>query len=90
MAGSSGCDDRRCPRFRWYHGSCGWPVSTRERSCRTGSPIPGSDDCGQLSAWYVLPVPGICSLNPVGGVFCLGTPLFKEVTMDIPVASSRL
>jgi len=38
----------------------------------------------------VLPVPGICSLNPVGGVFCLGTPLFKEVTMDIPVASSRL
>ncbi|WP_256260600.1 MULTISPECIES: glycoside hydrolase domain-containing protein [Burkholderia] len=52
--------------------------------------MPGSDDCGQLSAWYVLPVPGICSLNPVGSVFCLGTPLFEEVTMDILLASSRL
>ena len=30
--------------------------------------IPGNDDCGQLSAWYVLSALGIYSLNPVGGV----------------------
>lgn len=51
------------------------------------SAIPGNDDCGQLSAWYVLSALGIYSLNPVGGVFYLGTPLFEEATIDIPVAS---
>ncbi|VWB58369.1 putative lipoprotein [Burkholderia arboris] len=49
--------------------------------------IPGNDDCGQLSAWYVLSALGIYSLNPVGGVFYFGTPLFEEATIDIPVAS---
>lgn len=51
------------------------------------SAIPGNDDCGQLSAWYVLSALGIYSLNPVGGVFYLGTPLFEEASIDIPVAS---
>ncbi|MBN3738467.1 MULTISPECIES: GH92 family glycosyl hydrolase [Burkholderia] len=50
--------------------------------------IPGNDDCGQLSAWYVLSALGIYSLNPVGGVFYFGTPLFEEATIDIPVASA--
>ncbi|RQV16128.1 glycoside hydrolase family 92 protein [Burkholderia cenocepacia] len=49
--------------------------------------IPGNDDCGQLSAWYVLSALGIYSLNPVGGVFYFGTPLFEEASIDIPVAS---
>ncbi|WP_256990560.1 glycoside hydrolase family 92 protein [Burkholderia sp. HI2714] len=51
------------------------------------SAIPGNDDCGQLSAWCVLSALGIYSLNPVGGVFYLSTPLFEEATIDIPVAS---
>ncbi|MCL4631715.1 GH92 family glycosyl hydrolase [Burkholderia sp.] len=49
--------------------------------------IPGNDDCGQLSAWYVLSALGIYSLNPVGGVFYFGTPLFEEASIDIPMAS---
>ncbi|MBR8116398.1 GH92 family glycosyl hydrolase [Burkholderia cenocepacia] len=49
--------------------------------------IPGNDDCGQLSAWYVLSALGIYSLNPVGGVFYFGTPLFEEASVDIPMAS---
>jgi predicted alpha-1,2-mannosidase len=49
------------------------------------SGLPGNDDCGQLSAWYVLSALGFYSLNPVGGVFYLGTPLFPAATIDIPV-----
>lgn len=52
------------------------------------SAIPGNDDFGQLSAWYVLSALGIYSLNPVGGVYYFGTPLFAEASIDIPVASS--
>ncbi|HTH51831.1 MAG TPA: GH92 family glycosyl hydrolase, partial [Pyrinomonadaceae bacterium] len=38
----------------------------------------GNEDCGQMSAWYVLSASGIYPLPPFG-VFELGTPLFKEV-----------
>nr|WP_239511361.1 hypothetical protein [Burkholderia sp. JP2-270] len=38
----------------------------------------------------MLSVPGIYSLNPVGGVFYPGTPLFEEATIDFPVAFTRL
>ncbi|WP_186250014.1 GH92 family glycosyl hydrolase [Burkholderia gladioli] len=51
------------------------------------SGIPGNDDFGQLSAWYVLSAMGIYSLNPVGGVYYFGTPLFEEASIDIPSAS---
>lgn len=52
------------------------------------SGIPGNDDFGQLSAWYVLSTMGIYSLNPVGGVYYFGTPLFAEATISIPVANA--
>jgi predicted alpha-1,2-mannosidase len=52
------------------------------------SGIPGNDDCGQLSAWYVLSALGFYSLNPVGGVFYLGTPLFPAAAIDVPVAQT--
>lgn len=53
------------------------------------SAVPGNDDCGQLSAWYVLSALGMYSLNPVGGVFYFGTPLFEEATIDVPVATGE-
>jgi predicted alpha-1,2-mannosidase len=48
------------------------------------SGIPGNDDCGQLSAWYVFSALGFYPLNPVGGVFYFGTPLFSATTIEIP------
>jgi len=52
------------------------------------SGIPGNDDCGQISAWYVLSALGFYPLNPVGGVFYLGTPLFSAAAIDIPIAKT--
>jgi len=41
----------------------------------------GNDDCGQMSAWYILSTLGFYPVNPVGGTFVLGSP---------QVASARL
>jgi len=35
----------------------------------------GNDDCGQMSAWYVLSAIGFYPVNPVNGEYVFGTPL---------------
>jgi predicted alpha-1,2-mannosidase len=39
----------------------------------------GNEDCGQMSAWYVLNAIGLYSVIPGGGKFELGTPAFNNV-----------
>lgn len=43
----------------------------------------GNEDCGQMSAWYVFSSLGFYPVNPVGGIYELGTPLFAESTIDV-------
>ena len=38
----------------------------------------GNEDCGQMSAWYVLSSMGIYPSNPCGGTYELGSPLFSS------------
>ncbi|MFG3063399.1 glycoside hydrolase domain-containing protein [Streptomyces sp. NPDC048231] len=42
--------------------------------------LAGNDDCGQMSAWYVLAAAGFYPVAPASGVYALGSPLFDEVT----------
>ncbi len=39
----------------------------------------GNEDCGQMSAWYVLSASGFYEVTPNSAVYTIGTPLFKEV-----------
>ncbi len=39
----------------------------------------GNEDCGQMSAWYVMSASGFYEVTPGSGTYVLGTPLFKEV-----------
>lgn len=48
------------------------------------SGLPGNEDMGQMSAWYVLSSLGFYPLNPVGGVYELGTPLFDHSEIRLP------
>jgi predicted alpha-1,2-mannosidase len=41
--------------------------------------LEGNEDCGQMSAWYVLSAMGFYPVNPVGGIYDLGLPIFKSV-----------
>lgn len=43
----------------------------------------GNEDCGQMSAWFVLSAMGIYEVTPGSGTFVLGTPLFDEVNIHL-------
>jgi predicted alpha-1,2-mannosidase len=38
----------------------------------------GNDDCGQMSAWYILSTLGFYQVNPISGEFVLGAPQVKK------------
>ncbi len=43
----------------------------------------GNEDCGQMSAWYVLSASGFYPVNPGDGIYAFGTPLFPEVKYNL-------
>ena len=43
----------------------------------------GNDDCGQMSAWYILSSLGFYAVNPANGEFILGVPQFKKATLHL-------
>lgn len=43
----------------------------------------GNEDCGQMSAWYVLSAMGFYPVVPASGVYAIGTPLFPKVTIHL-------
>ncbi len=46
----------------------------------------GNNDCGQMSAWYVFSALGFYPVNPVGGVYVLGSPLVSRATIQLDQA----
>ena len=45
--------------------------------------ICGNEDCGQMSAWYVMSAMGFYPVNPCGGEYELGVPLFPEAKIHL-------
>ncbi|MBN2577993.1 MAG: GH92 family glycosyl hydrolase [Pirellulales bacterium] len=45
--------------------------------------ICGNDDCGQMSAWYVLSAMGFYPVNPAAGVYVLGSPAVDRATIRL-------
>ena len=46
--------------------------------------IAGNDDCGQMSAWYVMSALGFYSVSPGTPVYQIGTPLFDLAVIHPP------
>ena len=46
--------------------------------------VSGNEDCGQMSAWYILNAMGFYQLCPGRPVYSIGRPLFPEVTIHLP------
>lgn len=44
----------------------------------------GNDDCGQMSAWYVLSTLGFYPVNPADGTFVFGSPQVKKAVIHLP------
>ena len=45
--------------------------------------LSGNEDVGQMSAWYVLSAMGLYQVEPAGGKFVFGSPMFDEVQMKV-------
>jgi putative alpha-1,2-mannosidase len=45
--------------------------------------LPGNEDCGQMSAWYVFAAMGFYPVNPDNGVFMIGSPIFPKATIHL-------
>ena len=43
----------------------------------------GNEDCGQMSAWYILSAMGFYAVDPVSGNYVFGSPLFDRVVVDL-------
>jgi predicted alpha-1,2-mannosidase len=46
--------------------------------------LPGNEDCGQMSAWYVFSSLGFYPVNPASSVFVFGSPKVDEATIQLP------
>ncbi|WP_394821759.1 GH92 family glycosyl hydrolase [Pendulispora albinea] len=52
--------------------------------------LSGNDDCGQMSAWYILSSMGIYPVNPASGEYAVGSPFFETMTIRLPGAHRPL
>ncbi len=43
----------------------------------------GNEDCGQMSAWYVLSAMGFYPVTPGDPIYTIGSPLFEEVSINL-------
>lgn len=43
----------------------------------------GNEDCGQMSAWYVLSAAGLYPVTPGAPIYAIGTPLFPELRINL-------
>ncbi len=44
----------------------------------------GNEDCGQMSAWYVLSSMGMYPVNPANGAYVFGSPMFDKAEIGLP------
>lgn len=45
--------------------------------------LSGNEDVGQMSAWYILSAAGIYQVEPAGGPFAIGSPIFNKVVFHL-------
>jgi len=57
-------------------------MKTRYRTYPYG--LPGNDDCGQMSAWYVFSAMGFYPVEPPSLTYEIGRPIFDKVTVHLP------
>jgi len=45
--------------------------------------LAGNEDCGQMSAWYIMSALGFYAVDPVSGNYVFGTPLVDRAEVDL-------
>ncbi len=45
--------------------------------------LSGNEDVGQMSAWYILSSMGLYQVEPAGGKYIFGSPLFNKAVVNV-------
>lgn len=75
--------------YSYNYASAPWKAQEMVRtivdSLYTDTPegLPGNEDCGQMSAWYIFSSLGFYPVNPANGVYVFGSPVFDEATISL-------
>ena len=55
----------------------------------TPAGVPGNDDCGQISSWFVFAALGFYPVNAATGVYVLGSPIVDRAVLRNPLTGSK-
>ena len=80
-----------CHHIAYLYSYVGAPHKTQERvrslleTMYNNQPdgLAGNEDCGQMSAWYVISALGFYAVDPVSGNYVFGTPLVDRAEIDL-------
>ena len=80
-----------CHHIAYLYAYAGAPYKTQERvrqlleTMYDNQPdgLAGNEDCGQMSAWYVISALGFYAVDPVSGNYVFGTPLFDRAVVEL-------
>lgn len=45
--------------------------------------LSGNEDVGQMSSWYILSAMGLYQVEPAGGKYIIGSPIFDKMTLNV-------
>ncbi len=91
MVGQYAHGNEPCHHIAYLYTYAGAPGKTQDRvrslleTMYNNQPdgMQGNEDCGQMSAWYVMSALGFYSVDPVSGNYVVGTPLFDRATLNV-------
>ncbi|AJP74371.1 alpha-mannosidase [Sphingomonas hengshuiensis] len=75
----------------YLYAYCGapWKTQARVRMLLQGQyraapdGLSGNEDCGQMSAWYIMSALGLYPVDPVSGVYVFGSPVHRRATLNV-------
>ena len=76
--------------YLYAYAGASWKTQARIRNIlmtqyRAGPDgMAGNEDCGQMSAWYILSALGFYPVDPVSGVYVFGSPIFSKAHIALP------
>ncbi len=71
-----------------------WKTAARVREILTTmyfdnpNGLPGNEDCGQMSSWFIFSSLGFYPVNPSNGIYVFGSPLFEKAKIEFPDGKS--
>jgi predicted alpha-1,2-mannosidase len=91
MVGQYAHGNEPCHHIAYLYAYAGAPWKTQERvrflleKMYDNQPdgLAGNEDCGQMSAWYVISALGFYAVDPVSGNYVMGAPLFDRAEIDL-------